>query len=292
MCWAFVGQIVDNNSGDSAKTSDHVYSRPWAIAIVFKIDGNNSNQHIWNQGEGTGSNDDNIAVRLSASKNLYLHWGRPGSENECQITYSGGVLDTSKWYGLFVAHKGARFSASNATASNLADAFDIRLMSSSDGFSSVGSNLSTSSSWLNTGDRMDRAIGGDFTIGGRGSNRNFHGKVARMIITTLRRDVAMPTDAEIKAMITDPVQWVSSYKNGQTFRYGNGTTEATFRATGRGNTENFATIDWPMGDGASDDLMSNGIRNLILPTDQNNTRLQGNSLNANDEENVSINGLS
>ena len=35
-----------------------------------------------------------------------------------------------------------------------------------------------------TGGRMDRQISGAMTIGGRGANRNFHGKVAAMVVTT------------------------------------------------------------------------------------------------------------
>ena len=196
------GTLVASNS-DSSKTSNDTWSRPFMVSTVFKIDGHNSNQHIWNCGEGTGSSDDNIYLRLSASKNLYFGWGRDSALNECQIT-SGGILATNQWYGISIIHKGGRFSASNATAANLADEFDIRLMSSVDGFSSLGSNLSTSSIWLNTGDRMDRTVTSDFTIGGRGSNRTFHGKVASMVCTTLRKNVAIPTDAEIKLMITDP----------------------------------------------------------------------------------------
>ena len=32
------------------------------------------------------------------------------------------------WYGVYIAHKGGRFNSSNATAANLADAFDIRVI--------------------------------------------------------------------------------------------------------------------------------------------------------------------
>ena len=283
-----ISQQAPNNF-DSGRTSAGVYARPWATAIVFKIDGNNSNQHIWNSGEGTGGNDDNIAVRLSASKNLYLHWGRSGSENECQIT-SGGVLATNQWYGLYITHKGGRFNASDATASNLADAFDIRLMSSSDGFSSVGSNLSTSSTWLNTGDRMDRAIGGDFTIGGRGSNRNFHGKVASMVICTLRKDKPIPTDAEVELMITDPKKWEDDYRVGTTVRSGSSTSEGPYNPNSP-TLGYYGTQIWLMGDGTNDSY-SNMIRNQVYPSDQNYTKLQLNSMVSNDIQNVSINGLS
>tara|TARA_R110002020_G_scaffold40164_5_gene118927 strand:+ start:2324 stop:6214 length:3891 start_codon:yes stop_codon:yes gene_type:complete len=285
-----IGQTATANS-DLTKTSNDTYSRPWATSIVFKSDNNNSNQHIWNSGEGSGSSDDNIYLRTDSSGNLYFGWGRDGALNECKIATN---ISSNIWYGVYIASKGQRFNGSNATSNNLSNAFDIYIMSSSDSFAGLSSNLSTTTNWNSgsTGGRMDRTILGDFTIGGRGGNRNFHGKVARMIITTLRRNVTMPDTTEIEMMITDPKQWVIDYKNGKIFRYANSTSEATFRETGRGNTENFATIDLPMGDGANDALMSNGIRNLILPTDQNYTKFQGISLVSNDEQTVNINGLS
>jgi hypothetical protein len=46
-----------------------------------------------------------------------------------------------------------------------------------------------------------------------------------------------------------------------------------------------------MGDGTSDSY-ANGIRNQVMPTDQNYTKLQLNSMVSNDIENVNINGLS
>ena len=82
----------------------------------------------------------------------------------------------------------------------------------------IGSNLSTSSAWTSTGADMDKAITGDLTIGGRGSNRSFQGKVASMVVTTLRINQPMPTDAEIDLMITDPTKWVDDYKVGELFR--------------------------------------------------------------------------
>ena len=282
-----IAQTVPNNF-DSSRTSAGTYARPWMCSIVFKADGHNSNQHIWNQGEGSGSNDDNIYVRLSASKNLYFGWGRGGDVNECQIT-SGGTLATNQWYGLYVMHKGGRFSASNATASNLADAFDIRLMSSSDSFNALGSNLSTSSTWLNTGDRMDRTVSGDFTIGGRGSNRSFHGKVSSMIITTLKKDEPIPTDSEIELIITDPKKWEDDYRIGQTVRASNSDGESSYNAN-QGVYGYYGTQIWLMGDGTYDSY-ANGIRNQVYISDQNFVKLQLNSMVSNDIQTVSINGL-
>ena len=74
------------------------------------------------------------------------------------------------------------------------------------------------SAWTSTGADMDKAITGELTIGGRGSNRSFQGKVASMVVTTLRINQPMPTDAEIDLMITDPTKWLDDYKIGELFR--------------------------------------------------------------------------
>ncbi len=268
-------------------TSSSTAARPWACVVVFKSDRHSSNQHIWNSGEGASTDNDNIFLRQDASGNIYFSWGRDGSGyNECRIAQT---ISSSTWYGVYIASNGTRLSGSNASASNLASAFDIRMMSSADSFATLGSNLSTSANWIDTGSRMDRSVTGSFTIGGRGSNRNFHGKVASTVVTTLRRNVLMPADSEIKLMITDPKKWEDDHLDGQTIRYGNGGSDVAYNpsisASGYG-----AVQIWLMGDGLNDSY-SNGIRNQVYSTDQNYTKLQFNSMSSNDIETVSILGL-
>ncbi len=269
-------------------TSNDTNARPWATVVVFKSDRNNSNQHIWNYGDGASSGDDNIYLKLDAQGQLQFNWGRvnAGSLNQCRVATG---TQSNTWYAVYIAHNGTRLSSSNATASNLADSFDIRLMSSGDSFSSLGNNLSIASNWTSTGGRMDRAYGGHLTIGGRGSNRNYHGKVASMLVTTLRRNQPMPSTTEIEAMIKDPESWVDDYKVGELYR----------GSDNNGDTGNFqknqflayqSTQMWLMGDGTSDSY-SNGIRNNLYPSDQNYTKLQLNSMVSNDIQTVNINGL-
>ncbi len=276
---------ISPNTDSSKTVSNFFYGRPFATAIVFKIDGSNTNQHIWNQGGGV--NDDNIYLRVSANRTLHFGWGRDGSGVN-ELVISNGILDTNSWYGIYIAHKGERYSANNASSVNLANAFDVRLMSSYDGFTSLSSNQSVSGRFSG-GARMDRNYGGLFTIGGRGSNRSFQGKIASMVVTTLKLDDLMPTDAEIRLMITDPVKWLQDYKVGQSFRraYDGG----TFNSFQVGNSYSaFATQVWLMGD-TSLDSYSNMIRNYVYPADQNYTKLQLNSMVSNDIETVNINGL-
>ena len=116
-------------------TSSDNDARMVGNVIVFKSDRNATNQHIWNQGEGSGDSDDNIYLRTDASGNLYFGWGRSGSLNECRLLTS---INSSTWYGVYIAHNGQRLSGSNATPSNLAGAFDIRITTSNDSFVALG----------------------------------------------------------------------------------------------------------------------------------------------------------
>ena len=292
--------IVAGNS-DLTKTSAATSARPWATTVVFKYDGNNSNQHIWNAGEGVGA--DNIYLRISANGYLYFGWGRDGSGiNECSL---GGVLGTNYWWGVYIGHKGQRYSSANATADNLADAFDIYLMRINDvgtaweikiGTKTDGSgNRSIESNWTQTGYRMDRATLGQLSIGGRGSNRSFHGKVAAFMTTTLKTDESMPTTTEVETMITDPMKWAADYKEGNTYR--NPLTHsvqfsyAPLQWQVGNQLSSYATQIWLMGDGSNDNY-SNMIRNRVNPSDQNYTKLNLISMVSNDIETININGLS
>ena len=70
------------------------------------------------------------------------------------------------------------------------------------------SNLLNTTSWSDVGRDMARQVLGTFTVGGRLNNRSFKGDVASAVVTTLRRNVAIPTDAEISMMIRDPKKWL------------------------------------------------------------------------------------
>jgi hypothetical protein len=287
----FTGTTVPAHSTDSSKTSNYTYSRPWATAVVFKSDGNNSNQHIWNYGEGAGSTDDNIYLRTDQFGALYFGWGRQGALNEYLISTNIG---SSAWYGVYVGYKGARYSASDATAANLASQFDIKLMFYSGGSWIFNPNptYGGAGTWITTGGRMDRSIGGHLTIGGRGANRNFHGKVASMVVTTLVADRYLPTTNEIEKMITDPIKWLNNFKVGKEYRiptYQYPQTGSNSFAM-NGTNEDTSTQVWLMGDGTYDSY-ANGMRNQVKPGSQNYTKLQLNSMVSNDIQNVNISGL-
>lgn len=270
-------------------TSNDAAARPWATAVVFSPDGHNSNQHIWNIGEGAGSDDDNIYLRIDSSRNLFFGWGRDGALNEYFLARVG----SGSWYGVYVGFNGTRLSGNDATPANLAAAFDIRLMFNT-GSSTWGFNPNPMAQgwgqWTTSGGRMDRSITGGMNIGGRGTNRNFHGKVASFVTTTLKRNSAMPDATEIEEMITDPVGWLNDYKVGELYR----PSHENFNSLNfslNNLTSASATQVYLMGDGTSDSY-SNMIRNYVHPSDQNYTKLNMISMQSNDIQTVNIPGLS
>ena len=293
--------MAGTNNQVAAPTAGNTVAsgHPWATTVVFKSDGNSSNQHIWNLGEGAGTNDDNIYLRVAADQQLFFGWGREGDYNECQI----GFLNSSTWGGVYIGHNGARFG-DGCTAAQLASAFDIRLMVNKPagwdlvtptGFST--SNIASETSrWTQTGGRMNRQYQGSLTLGGRGANRSYHGKIASFVTTTLKCGVAMPDDAEIIEMVTDPLGWLSEYRvnqngpSGGTFRRPSQTTSNSTWALSSGIMRGSATQIWLMGDGYYDSY-SNMIRNQVHPTDQNYFKMNMISMVSNDIQTVNIPGL-
>ena len=280
------GQTVNANYLDASLTTNAHQGRPWATTAVFKPEFGTGGEYIWNCGGGSANNKDNIALRTSGTS-LYFSWGRDAYQSICLVE---GGLTVGEWYGVYIAFKGQKYSGTTNSSANMADAFDIRLMSSADNFASVGSNKSTAAAWVSTSN-MGRSMAGAFTIGGQGSAKSHDGKVASMVVTSLKQNSALPTDLEVKAMITDPTTWVTDYKVGQSYRQNHSDVNVTNFQLNQYQAYS-ATQVWLFGDGTNDNLMSNGIRNQINPNDQNYTRLQGTNLQSNDTENVTIQGLS
>ncbi len=277
---------VPASSASAGETSGHSDARPWATAVVFNPDGDYSDEYIWNQGMGSGSMADNVYLRLDNVQTLWFGWGRGNNTNECRLLTN---VSTSNWHGIYVGFRGTRLSSSDASAANLADCFDIRwaYQTSTDVVLS-STQLSTSANWIDTGNSMTENMDGKFTVGGRAANRSFHGKVASMVVTTLKQSVAMPSTSEIELMIKDPIKWVTDHKVGNTYRSCGGSgTNPNFQI---GSTAYRDTKVWLMGDGTNDSY-ANGMRNYIYTGDNAATKLTMMMMNSNDIQTVNINGL-
>ena len=118
-----------------------------------------------------------------------------------------------------------------------------------------------------------------------------HGKVASMVVTTLKRNDSMPSIAEAEMMITDPKQWQIDYKNGKSFRIPTDSNPYSNTFTPTQNAAYWSTQIWLMGDGSLDSY-SNMIRNDVYPQDHSFTKLNMISMVSNDIQNITIPGLS
>ncbi len=284
------GTVVDRGTANSAQTSNATASRPWAVATVFKIDGNSSDQFIWCQHEGTNTNTEYIGLKVNAIRNVHFVWGREGSGVNQYTLFDNMTPNT--WYGVYIEHTGVRLSGSNATAANLMDCFRFKLVDLQTGdVTTLELNTPNSyNTWVGTGQRMDRQMNGQHNIGGRGNNKSFRGTIASHVVTTLKRGQTLPSDPEVSMMVRDPKQWLLDYKVGNSYRqphYQNAT--ANFQLNNSYSAD--GTQVWLMGDGTSDSY-SNMIRNQVRPTDQNVTMLRMYNMQSNDIVNVNINGLS
>ena len=275
------------NAASTGMTTSDNDGRPWATTVVFRLDGANADQHIWNYGQGVSSGDDNIYLRVNGSRQIYFGWGREtGNVNECYL----GTYTANKWYGMYIAHNGTRLLGSSASGSALAACFSIRHMSETLSFGTLYSEKSTSSNWISgtTGNRMDRSLSGNMCIGGSDSNRNFSGKIASMVATTLKISQTMPTDAEVILMITDPKKWMADHKVGVSYRYPwSSTTVSNWQMNNV--YPSWATQVWLMGEG-SNDSFTNSIRNQASYGDFS-TKMEFRNMQANDIETVNITGL-
>ena len=283
-------------NGDPGYTSNDSGARPWATCVVFKPDYHSSNQHIWNYGEGASSWNKNTYLRLDAARGLHFGYNTVDNNSTKNEVYIGSLGYTNDWFGVYIGFNGARFGS--PSKSDMTKTWDIRV-GSSGGFGTQGAwefdtmfnNQWTSnlSSVYNHTASMNSAR---LNIGGRLSNRSFHGKVASFVTTTLRHNQPMPDTTEIEMMVTDPISWLNTYKDGQSYRASNefyDRTGFTVGSTVNYNLYGAATQVYLMGDGTNDSFSTN-IRNQV----NNNlsyTQAVFASMVSNDIETVSIPNL-
>jgi len=110
-----------------------------------------------------------------------------------------------------------------------------------------------------------------------------------MVLTTLTRNAAMPSDAEISMMVRDPMQWITDYKVAKAYRIPSSASNSSTTWVLNQSPSRWATQVWLMGDGTSDAFAQ--IRNQAGPGDQNYSALNMISMVSNDIVTVNINGL-
>jgi hypothetical protein len=298
------GVPVNSVEGESY-TSDANFARPWATACVFQTEGHSSTQYIWSNSEGTGSTNDAIYLRTDANKHLYFGWGRTGAYNECRLAPKNEdvdtwTLDTNEWYGVYIGSTGQRHSVDSAGDDRLSEAFEIRLMSSDEdgggAWNNDGYDVCRPAGWQAgaNGFTTGNSVEGTFQIGARNGTAPFHGKVASCVVTTLRRNVAMPSDNEITQMVIDPTNWLQNYRVnvggfGATYRAPDSKNDATAVWQTNNTASAEATQVYVMGEGTGDAYPS--IRNQGYTGDTSVSSMTMTNMVSNDIETVTVDGL-
>ena len=296
-------RTVAAHSSDATLTSNASGAEPFLTSCVFQPGttgpsdnyGDQSGGRIWWAGQGGSIAHYNIMLEQKGN-DIFFSWGKvmaqwPNRTQENQIRVIENA-DPTKWYGVYIAHRGHR--SSSPSAAELTAMFDIYVMSSDDNFSSIGGNIS--SQWGQSHNETGHSLTGGMTssanfgfggISGSSSIHSFSGKVASFVCHPLFTDVAMPDATEIKKVIVDPLGWSGDMINTPQVNYVRG----GYTYTGYNTTSGLSTQIYLFGDGTNDSF-ANKIRNQANNLDTYYTPLVFNNMQASDIVNVSISGLS
>ena len=274
-------KTIPDDATNSTKFSNDADARPWSLATVFMIDGNNSDQLILGQIEGSASDQDNIMLKVNASNVLSLHWGLNNDITGLAYNvYNIQTISSNTWYGLYIEHTGCRYNAADSTSTNLNKALHFKFVDLTSGV--VTDNPGT---WTITGHRINLNIRGEFMIGGRTTDKSFNGKVASCVVTTQLRGADYPVNAEVSMMVRDPVKWLTNYKIGQNFRVSNDGNVYSSVFALNDDYSSYSTQVWLMGDTGLDSFPS--IKNYVNPI-SSTTQLDMINMLASDIETINI----
>jgi hypothetical protein len=297
-------RTVAAHSSDATLTSNASAAEPFLTSCVFQPGttgpsdnyGDQSGGRIWWAGQGGSIAHHNIMLEQKGN-DIFFSWGKvmaqwPNRTQENQIRVIENA-DPTKWYGVYIAHRGHR--SSSPSAADLGAMFDIYVMSSDDSFAALGSNISTASEWGESWNETGHSITGGMTssgsfgfggLGGSSSIYSFSGKIASFVCHPLFINSAMPDATEIKKVIVDPLGWSGDMIGTSQVNYNRG----GYTYTGYNTTSGLSTQIYLFGDGTNDSF-TNKIRNQANNLDTYYTPLVFNNMQASDIVNVTINGL-
>ena len=292
-------RTVSAHSSSSTKTSDDSNALPWLTSCVFQPGPSSAFYHgeqIWSVGDGIGTSAVNIMLEQIGT-DVFFSWGQKANYNG-SIPQDNTIriienADSTKWYGVYVAHRGHR--STSPSASDLASMFDIYVMSSDDSFASIGSNISTAVEWGQSWNRtgldltLSTSTSSKLQFGGNNGyyGNSFNGKIASAVMHGLMRDVDMPDSTEIKKSIVDPIGWADDMVGTNQYSY----YDTIYTYIVNDYISALSTQVYLFGDGTNDSF-SSFIRNQVHPTDSVYVPLTMTNMYANDIVNVSIPGLS
>ena len=182
---------------------------PWAFGGVVRIDSTPSESTFF--GRATGTTNGQIRLGVTADDKLRFYYG--DSYNHLKFTGSE-TLSTGTDYGFYVDFDGGTTGVASGSTSQYYSRFRIKQVNLT-----TGAVSDVPGSWTNSNYGINsNGTGGVLTIGASyGDSQDFDGRVYTFGVTTLKNGET-PDDTEISAFIRNPVQWVTDYKIGESYR--------------------------------------------------------------------------
>ena len=191
---------------------------PWAFGGVVRIDSTPSESTFF--GRATGTTNGQIRLGVTADDKLRFYYG--DSYNHLKFTGSE-TLSTGTDYGFYVDFDGGTTGVASGSTSQYYSRFRIKQVNLT-----TGAVSDVPGSWTNSNYGINsNGTGGVLTIGASyGDSQDFDGRVYTFGVTTLENGET-PDDTEISAFIRNPVQWVTDYKIGESYRVYNSSNATT-----------------------------------------------------------------
>jgi hypothetical protein len=220
---------------------------PWAFSVVFKASVGTGNRTLVAQSDGSGGNAARSRLYIGGGGNLQFQYGT--NFNYLKFTSTAGV-PTNAWVGYYVDYNGGTTGAGSGALSTYYSRFRLKQVDLA-----TGTVSGVAGTWSHQNYGFQGSVLGQLYVGSLFQhNENFRGKIGAVVLTTLRSNVALPDDTEVKYMTRDPTKWVTDYKAGQPWRKPNLYTDTSnFQVnSGTSATGGLGTKVYLQGDGTSD----------------------------------------
>ena len=192
----------------------------WAMTFVLKRTGSATTEKgLLSFRNGTGSGKEGILIKFKSNKFTFRYGN--GFNN---LEFKGDVnfIPTDEWVGIYIEYNGGRTGVASGSINDYYSRF--RFKSYKNGGNLPGSFSGTfediPGTWVNASWGFNSTFSTKvLTIGSvHNTNKTFSGNMAAHVQTTIRSNVDLPDDDQIKMMINDPVKWVTTYKQGEPYR--------------------------------------------------------------------------
>ena len=252
--------------------------QPWACSDVARRSSSTGPRSIWSQSHGASGPWSEFGY--TSSNYFFL---RIGTNSNFLKWTSSSAMPLETWMGIYVDYNGGTTGSGSGDINNYYSRFRIRFVDLSSGAVSEPAG-----SWSHSNYGTNVNIGGNHFVGTKHTTTNeFLGDIAAHALTTLKLGTSLPSDAEIEAMVRDPIKWIEDYKVGNSYRRPNQSSNTSnFQLSG--THECNSTQVWLMGDGTGDSFPY--ICNQTNSGD-GNTKLRMYNMQSHDVHNVTISGL-